>query len=147
MAKIQFKKNYKGTEKITDVPNGIYIEHDYFGFNDDNYPSESNQFRTLIAQNKISLVKIDVDSKYYKDLNHFLKKDEVLEKHIEMKDEAEKKHKEELKKADEKKQKELDKIEKKRIKELEKKEKEKKKNEKVLIVTNDDISDSITSNL
>ena len=146
MSNISFKKNSWGTLKITDTVNPIFIEHEYFGFTDNNYPFDSYQFKGMIDEKQVTLVNIDENSKYYNFLNHLLELDENHEEQLRIKEEAKKKAEEKAKADELKLAKKKEKEEAKKAKELKKAENEK-NNKKIKIVTGEDISKSITDNL
>lgn len=146
MGKILFKKNFEGIEKITDISNPIYIEHQYFGFTDNNYPYDSNQLKNLLLNKRINLISINEDSRYYSDLSHFLVEDVQHQEEKIAKEEAKKQYEEMLKQIQQRKEEKLRKQEIEKEKEIKKAEKNKKV-KKVKIVTGEDISKSITENL
>lgn len=146
MSNIFFKKNSSGTLKITDIVNPIFIEHEYFGFTDSNYPFDSYQLKGMIDEKQVTLVNIDEKSIYYDFLNHLLESDEKHEEQLKMKEEAKKKAEEKAKADELKLAKKKEKEEQLKAKELKKAE-NKKNNKKIKIVTGEDISKSITDNL
>ena len=146
MSNISFKKNSWGTLKITDIVNPIFIEHEYFGFTDTNYPFDSYQFKGMIDNKQITLVNIDKNSIYYEFLNHLLELDENHEEQLQAKEDAKKKAEEDAKVKELELAKQKEKEEQIKAKELKKVE-DKRNNKKIKIVTGEDISKSITDNL
>lgn len=146
MSNILFKKNSSDILRITDIVSPIFIEHEYFGFTDANYPFDSYQFRGMIDEKQITLVNIDKNSIYYEFLNHLLELDKKHEEQLKAKEEAKKKAEENAKAEELKLAKKKEKEEQLKAKELKKAE-DKKNNKKIKIVTGEDISKSITDNL
>lgn len=141
-----FKKEVEGVKKITDVNPPFEIAHTYFKIKESEYPFGSLLFKRLLESHQVIVLALD-DCKG--DLRTYLSKflfvdkkwEEVKQEETKKSEEKKKEEMKEEKKRERKKKTEEKKIQK--VKEVA----EKKRKENVIIISDDEVEESVAKHL